>query len=349
MDCLEAQRIVSEKLDRAEIDGLMLESAKEHCRTCPDCGGYVRALLAVSKTTPQPPDELHDRIMAAVRRASVAAVADPVASLHTETSQETLPQTRTLGVALQRLKRAFNDPRNERTIIAWTVAASVVIMVSSIGTIMGVRMILAPSPVPTFVAQSSSPGRVDSAVPRESKSEPESSSAGVTDQGAASVAGVSLITVSGTVYRAAGLAAGVDSATLLPAGTTVTALDGQNQPRSRDVTKLSDPARVYLTDDAGALLGFDRVSRTYQGRVYALTSSEILSYGQWPALPNSVERPQSVDGSPAYRKLGTDSLGIPVYGLHGSTSQGILIAPGSSSSDPAAGNPDWTLWTPVAQ
>jgi hypothetical protein len=166
---------------------------------------------------------------------------------------------------------------------------------------------------------------------------------------AASAPSGSFISVAGTVFRATGPALDVDATRLKTAGTTISALDGRNAPIGREVKTLDDPARVYIVDDAGVLVGFERVTRSYDGREFALQSGGLPAYNQWPSLPSSVQRPSSPDGSPVYRQLGTDSLGVTVYGFGGSASSGILVAPGTPGTDPAGGNPDWTWWTPVPQ
>lgn len=74
MECIEAQSIVSEVLDGNPVDAAVLEAAKAHCRQCPQCAAYVRALNAVRRAPlPTPPDDLADRIMATIRAEAAAA------------------------------------------------------------------------------------------------------------------------------------------------------------------------------------------------------------------------------------------------------------------------------------
>lgn len=344
MDCLDAQRLVSEKLDHAPLDAASLESAKAHCRSCPDCGRFVRALIAVSNSPlPEPPDGLEGRIISAIHRESAVvdphADAEPTAAIIGSAATAKLPSSST-----GRLRAAMNDPRNERAILAWTTAAAVVFVVAGIGAIVGVRQIFAPPNVmesDSTMSQQQAPATTPPEAGRSSGAE-----SSLADTATATSA-PPYITVSGMVYRAAGPAVGIDPNNLKPVGATTSALDSESPPTSREVLTLADPARVYVADNTGGYLGFDRVIRSYGGRIYALSSGEIDSYGEWPTLPSGVTRPQSADGSPNYQPLGPDALGVTVYGIGGSAAQGILVAPVTAPSDPAAQNPDWTWWIPV--
>jgi hypothetical protein len=68
MDCLEAQAAISEALDGAAPDAEVLDAAKQHCRECADCASFVSALNVVKRAPlPEPPGDLADRVMVAVR------------------------------------------------------------------------------------------------------------------------------------------------------------------------------------------------------------------------------------------------------------------------------------------
>ena len=73
MDCIQAQSIISEALDRSPVDAALLEEAKAHCRDCPQCGQYVRALNALRHASPpRAPSGLADRITATIRAEAAA-------------------------------------------------------------------------------------------------------------------------------------------------------------------------------------------------------------------------------------------------------------------------------------
>lgn len=349
MDCLEVQRVVSEKLDRSPVDVQQLEMAKEHCRTCTDCAAFVRALRAVVEAPlPEPTAGLHDRIMGAIgAEAKSTSVGVTAVSAQEPAEQDETPDT---AGSRARLKAAFRNPRNERAIIAWTAAAAVLFVAVVIGSIEGIQTMFAPPDSESIIMQYSSPeeraGSELGAAP-EADTFNDTAATDSSDSVTSAQSAGAYISVVGTVYRAAGPAVGIDPLALQPFGTTVTALDSQNPPSVRDVLRLDDPARVYLTDGAGGYLGFDRVTRTYEGRVFALQSGDLQSYGQWPSLPATIPRPVKPDGSPSYLPLGADAIGVTVFGPGGSASQGVLVAPGTSAGDPAGGNPDWTWWKPV--
>ncbi|PKQ16154.1 MAG: hypothetical protein CVT67_06040 [Actinobacteria bacterium HGW-Actinobacteria-7] len=350
MDCLETQRLISEKLDHVDVDAALLERAKEHSRTCPECSAYVRALLSVSRAPlPQPSDELHSRIMAAVRREAAAAEAaapEPVASGVTVRPAETSPDE-----PPKRLGSILRDPVHRQAVIAWGLAAAVVFVAAGIGAVTGVRQMFTPQPntAQTLASRSSAPGaqmEFDASGAGSAQSDGTNAPA---VQAAPSTAASPprFISVGTTVYRSTGATSALDATALKRVGTSLTALDGQSPPTSREVLALDDRSYVYLSDGTGGYLGFERVTRIYQDRVYALQSGGIPSYGQWPSLPSVVERPKSDDGSPTYALVGNDSRGVAIFGPGGSTAQGILVAPGTNSTDPAAGNPDWTWWAPA--
>jgi hypothetical protein len=105
---------------------------------------------------------------------------------------------------------------------------------------------------------------------------------------------------------------------------------------------------LYIADSSGALLGFTRVKRQFSGRTYYLTSAALTSLGAWPTLPTNVAAPTTPNGYPTFVQVGSDSSGVKVFRLSSSPGSGdIAIAPGSAASDPAAGNPNWTLWEPA--
>jgi hypothetical protein len=104
MDCIQAQAVISEALDRSPVDSGVLEAAKVHCRECEQCAAYVRALNAVGRAPlPEPPADLADRIMATIR-AEAAAV---------EQSEPELGETATLAAALEDTLAALDEETAE--------------------------------------------------------------------------------------------------------------------------------------------------------------------------------------------------------------------------------------------
>jgi hypothetical protein len=133
-------------------------------------------------------------------------------------------------------------------------------------------------------------------------------------------------------------------------GAVVTALDSSASPAPVVTLRAaSEPDSVVLLLPSGAYRTFYPVTRTFGGRRFQLRSGVALSrFGEWPRLIAAVSEPTASDGSPQLRSYGTDSSGVPVYARIGADpAVGFAIAPGTATSDPAAGNPYWTWWTPL--
>jgi len=349
MDCHDAQRIISERLDGEPLESGLVEHAKEHCRSCPECVAYVRALVAVQRLPlPQPPADLADRVMVAVREEALRRTVvqteseppNPEAHVSTAVVQAgATPMGRLLTYAF--------EPRNRRTVALWATAAATLIIVSTVTAIGGIRQITTFSKGDAAQLAGES-ARTDlsalSATPDSGGSADDLGGAAVPEPSAAPPA----IVVAGVVYQTTGVVAGVEPGSLSTVGSTTSSLDAGGTPAVRQVLGLPDPARVYVVNDAGELLGFDRVAREYRGRTYALSSGELPTYGLWPTLPSSAKQPSNPNGMPEYVSAGADVLGVEVYRpATGGTEAGFAIAPGTSVSDPAGGNPNWTWWVPI--
>ena len=159
----------------------------------------------------------------------------------------------------------------------------------------------------------------------------------------------SYITVGTLVYRLTGEATGVDATTLSTIGATSSSL-GATQVSAHDVLGGPDRVRRLREGRRGHAVRVRAGTRTFSARQYALSGGSITAYGTWPTLPSGVETPTNPDGSPQYVEAGTDSGGVTVYRpVGGDAATGIAVAPGTAPSDPAAGNPNWTWWVPVAE
>ena len=115
--------------------------------------------------------------------------------------------------------------------------------------------------------------------------------------------------------------------------------------RARDVKGTTGLPGVYMEDDTGELMEFEPVERVFEGRTYQLHSADLAAFGIWPALPAGIATPSSANGSPTFTAAGADASGVTIYRRTASTvSEGIAVAPGAPSEDPANGNPNWTWW-----
>jgi len=363
MDCLTAQGLISDAVDRAPIDAATLAEAKAHCLHCPTCSVYVRTLLLVKNAPlPQPPDDLSDRVMAAVRAEAhqaeerAATAAQAAAHLEATAAARTtgigtsadpvdtpgVPESRSVTAAWRR----WSSSLSRQEMLTWSAAA--VIFVAAIGmtAVAGVRVLTTN---PTVTASDSVMTATRDSDNKNQQSAPAAESAdAMAGSAAVSAVAPSAVTVNGIVYVLSGPSS-IATDGLQPVGLTMTALGTGATPTSHAAYSGDDPDRVYLEDEANRqLLAFDRVVRSYEDKRYQLTSAEMNDFGQWATLPAQVPAPTADDGSPTFTVVASDASGPQVYRLaSGSAADGIAIGPGSDPSDPAGGNPNWTWWTPT--
>jgi bacterioferritin-associated ferredoxin len=365
MECLKAQGIISEAVDREATDATQLAEAKAHCKGCPTCTAFVRTLmLSQNAPLPQPPTDLVDRVMQAVRaedeqvRAAAAALAasaalaedgadapaeagDPGAqSIPRALPDAGSPKVSPLGAIRHWALRLTPQER-----LTWASAAVIFVATIGIGTATGVRLLTARPSLTT--ADTMSTAAKYGAVADGTTAAPEFGASASAPAAKATLPAGSYITVNGVVFVLSGPST-IATEGLRPAGTATTGLGTGTGPASHAVFSAADPDRIYIADANKQMLAFDRVARTYAGATYQLMSAELSDYGQWPTLPSSITAPTAEDGSPSFVPLAEDPPGTRIYRLATSGPEvGIAVAPGTGTSDPAAGNPNWTWWTKI--
>lgn len=362
MDCLQAQGIISEALDKAPVESGLLGEAKKHCTTCPECNSFVRSLAAAARAPlPEPDPQLHDRIMSAVRaEAATKAAAESDDRPQTPVTEGDVMELPTGGAATggERLKEMLGNPRNRRPLIAWASAAAAVLVVTGALAGQGVRQILVPggtADMQVGIESASAPFAYDdkaadtlSLQSDEYSASPQDGAQAPNGRTATVLAG-NYVSYGGAAYLLAGNAPDVDTGRLAKKGTVNTALDSGSAPRPHDVyASETDARRIYLEREPGSLIAFDMVTRTFAGQTYALQTGDIPSYGAWPTLPGSIARPSSDDGEPVFRLVDTETNGARIFEPKAyGAAVGIGVGPDTPVSDPAGGNPDWTWWTPL--
>lgn len=329
MECTEAQRVISAAFDREYTDAPALEIAKEHCRTCSECAVFVTTLAAMNRLpAPEMPEPALERVLAAVREEYAARTEEPVA-------------------AIQEVQEVREVARPRVPVWApWAAAAAVLLVAAGVITTQGVRYLLKPSAGADSAAEVSV---MDTAGDRQAEfgAESDLSAAEPPAQDELTIAaeGASYVVFGDAVYRLVGTTTGEPAGSRV--GSVTTALDTGGAASDRPVyaDPASDAIIVVGTDDA--LLRFEPVVRMLRGTAYAQRSGTIAGFGQWPSLPQGIPEPAAPDGSPAFIAAGTDDAGATVYVRPGTDlSDGFAIAPGTSPSDPAAGNSAWTWWEP---
>jgi hypothetical protein len=361
MDCLDAQAAISEALDGAPSDADALATAREHCQECDECLSFVRALTVVKRAPlPEPPADLADRVMAAVRAEAVAAsagAAGVTAAANTAGQAPRAAETAaaaSAGPASSPPHAAGGAPSaipistrlkqtRPRVLAAWASAAAVLLVGIGVTSVLGIRMMTTP-PATTTATLGSAPrndANSDQAQPQAAES-----AAGSVAKTVPAVSESDFIVFNGSAYQLVGPST-VQISKLSQLGITKSSLEGSDV-RNRQVMGANGMESVYVLNDLGKLLEFKPVTRKYAGQTYQLKSGEVPAFGEWPVLPADIAEPTSEDGSPTFMAVGADPGGITVYQLTASTAtKGIALAPGAPEGDAVAGSPNWSWWAPA--
>ncbi len=360
MDCLQAQSAISDALDGATADQAVLDAAKQHCRDCEECAAFVRALNTVKRAPlPEPPADLADRVMAAVR-AEAAAKGATYVSAPTPAPEAGTASTATTAQAAVNAQSgaAANTPTTAGdaklstiaarlklarpgVLAAWAGAAALLLVGVGVMGVLGVRMMSTPPTAsPTTLANATRDG-AKSSQPQVQAAE---SAAGSVASSPTAASESSFLVFNGNAYSLVGPST-VQISTLTQLGITKSSLDGSDL-RDRQVMGTNTGTSIYVLSDQGRLLEFKPVTRTYNGQTYQLKSGEVSAFGDWPVLPTDIAEPTASDGSPTFTAVGADSSGSTVYRLTSSAdTKGIALAPGAPQGDPLAGSPNWSWWT----
>jgi len=349
MDCIQAQQVISAALDREPVDVYQLEEAKRHCRMCAECGVFVRAQLVASQVQlPEPPPDLADRVISQIRAEAAEKESARIAAEEAEAAKvaeaerlASIPSPPPATLA-PKPRATYQLPR------VWVSAAlAAAMLIALIGTgvvvIFGMKQMggSASSAAKTDIYR---PAGASTQAPRIAADLSGSGTPAASAPVAAPSTGGQSVTVNGTVFRLVGPAK-VDTSTGTLVGTSMTSLGTGNALVTRQVWAGPNADTIYIADDKGQMYAFTRVTRSYAGLTFVLTSAELQSFNQWPMLPTQIPQPTAPDGSPTFTYDGSDASGVRVYRLtNSSATEGIAIAPNTSTSDPAGGNPNWTWW-----
>jgi hypothetical protein len=346
-DCRDVELALSALHDGALTAPGEIAAVREHCATCPSCSNFAGALRAIDGIpAPVAPPALADRVAAAI-----AAEADKVAlaaQAETLTPAAGPPAGATLPVAPLKARLAVDAKaptwltRQRLWAITGGVVASAAVLVMAV--------VLTQD----FDARSA----LDSAA-RGPASSPPAAELGAGGSTSAPTAGTSASTapvsapdyiVQGGAVFVGGASVDATSSTLTTIGVVSTSLDLGGSTMNLPVFRsAADANAAILRLPTGSYRRFAPVTRKYGTRTYQLQSgTAITRFGEWPRLITSIPEPARMDGYPEMQKFGIDSAGVPVYVRIGANPDaGFAIAPGTTTRDPAAGNPFWTWWAPV--
>lgn len=359
MDCLEAREIVSEAFDRGVAATPRAAEAREHCRACDDCRAFVEGLGTLDAVpAPQASEKLVESIIWRGRKMADAGVPRSAPRVPTPVDGSAEAQEAAAWVPPQPPPRR-EEPRDAlwwvpRIAIGLAAAATVVFAVGL--SLQGFRALRTPAesaPTAATMDQRSIGGSpsygaagAPAAAPATSADEAKAASA------TASVDGTGrYVSFGDQAYLLLGERQ-PDSSSLNGIGSLTSSLDTTSEPKQYRVWQSTADADVVFvqaeTAAPGTYLAFRRVERSFGGKPFVLYASpDVTSFGMWPSLPSTFATPTAGDGSPTFVAAGKDDTGLTVYAQPGaSAAGGFAVAPGTSSGDPAGGDPNWTWWLP---
>lgn len=339
MDCRESQALLSAIHDGDPVPADKRTQAKRHCKTCGECAAFVAALARLDAFSPAaPPAELPDIIMDAVREAA-------------KPQPEPEPPMEAPARATSPLSRRIRWTPATAWLVGTSVTAAAAVLVAvSIG-VLGSR-----SPVRPIVdgsanlQQLNAPRELSTGAATGTSGGSASPGAHQSTTGATAVSVPNYIAFQDYVYLAGSMLAPGSAATPV-IGETSSSFDVKGGAATQATvyrSPLTDGSIVLARGGASKQL-FTPVTRTYNGQTFQLVAGvAIPSYGTWPQLPPRFTEPTASNGAPAFIQAGADASGVALYIPSGADiMQGFAVAPGTASTDPAAGDPHWTWWAPL--
>jgi len=381
MDCLEAQALISAAHDGEKVEPKILADAVAHCDECEDCRAFRAGLAYVDAApTPVAPPAVIDATLAAIAAAAaerasaerfeamqrevellVAADALPGAAETPSPEQpapaEATPRPPVVTGRPEWMPAAPARPEWLTGIANWFGTLNDSVKWAGIGA---AGALAATALIALIVVGTSGGPNAGVSTTAERDMSSQGTGGGLsygTSAGAAapSAAANPVVTTApdyvvfeSRVYTPGALLA--DSSTATPTiGTVKTAFatGGGVQDAAVYGSPIKDGSIVISGPD-GFRLYSPVVRRLSSKRYQLIAGNAVERFGTWPTLPTRFATPQSPDGSPTFAAAGKDSLGVDVFAAAGQPlATGLAVAPGTSASDPAGGNPNWTWWEPI--
>jgi hypothetical protein len=361
MNCLEAQALVSAAHDGEAVSESELTAARAHCAECEECTAFVEGLgwLDEMPVTPAP-DGLVGRVLAAIEplqaaRAEALALEAEREEAASAASELPVPDEESAALEFMPIPERvpatgfasrfewFQGPTKWASLGAVAALAAtglIAFVVVGVGTPPGTSKDTAAAPTAGVTELSGAPSATDGGRGT------NGSVAGAPQQQAPSQA-PDYVLYKDYVYAPGALLA--DAASATPTIGSLTTAFASGGPVTATVYRspLTDGSIVVKGPDG--LRVYAPVIRMAASVRYQLTSGKpIERFGVWPVLPTRFPAPANADGTPSFVEAGTDSLSVKVYSATGRpVTEGFAVAPGTPTSDPAGGNPNWTWWAPA--
>lgn len=340
-ECLQVQEIISAAADGERLAAEEIAHAKQHCATCESCTRFVAALASIRKVSPPTVDEsVILATIAEITREQQAADAAAAASATADAAEASSP-TNPLPGLIQRLEALLGNPN-----LVLIGAAASILVVAGFGTIVGVRYLMTPATTSMSAeigAEAPTPMSADAMIPAPP---PASAPQRAGTHEAAPAAGTRFAVLGEIVYEVA------ESPVLRrPGGDsigTITTDLGSGSTGAFAAYATREAGTIMILGPGDAVFEAALVTRTLEGRTYALTSGTLGLFGMWPVMPARFAPPAEEDGSPTFEQVGRDDRGTPIFAPPGASPEaGYAMAPDTSGIESLAGSPNWTWWAPV--
>lgn len=337
-ECLQAHETISLAYDGEAVTSEDLRNAKTHCASCPDCAAFVAGLARIRQIpAPRATEASIDRALVSVKRVSDELAAREAKDVRDAADAADSP-ARPKVLSFTRSLPAWGG---------WAAGAAAVVLAVSVITANGIRYMNAPAQSTISQSEMSAESSADySAVPAPNNDALQNLAAAPKSNELSRAGAPGYVVFQGFVYV-------VDpkQETLSASATRLGSLPsdlGSGEVSEREVYAGSSPGAIIVSGGRTSTYVANAIVRQYNGASFGLASSEITKYGVWPEMPQGIARPAAEDGSPVFVEGGKDDARVKIYVLPGvDASAGFAVAPGTSDSDPAAGNPNWTWWVPL--
>jgi len=363
MNCIEAQALISAAHDGESVLDTELAAARAHCKKCAECKAFTDGLRYLDLLpVPPAPEGLAARIMEAV--APLAEERDEIRLIEAERAEADSvgselpePETPEAPIVPETFELPAPAPSDDRAgRLAWFTGP---IRWATLGA--GTAL-AATALVAFVVAGMGGPGTPETATRSTAENAPGidmTFGSGTQDRGGTTAPSTAApapapakapdyVLYKEYVYAPGALLA--DSNTATPTiGALSTAFASPGAATSVPVYRspLTDGSIVVRGPDG--LRVYTPVIRMMSSVKFQLTSGKAIDrFGVWPVLPDRFPAPTSSAGTPSFVSAGIDALGVAVYAATGRPiTEGFAVAPGTTSADPAGGNPNWTWWAPA--